>query len=352
MSFLQLVDISVGYQKDTAVLKNFNLSVEKGQFLSLLGPSGCGKTTTLRLIAGFLTPTEGKIIVNKADYTHLPAHKRKMGIVFQNYALFPHMNVFQNIAFGLKMRKLERTEIERRVKRAIAMVGLQGLEDRLPAQLSGGQQQRVGIARAIVIEPDLLLMDEPLSNLDANLRLEMRNEIRRIQQELGITTVYVTHDQSEAIALSDRVAVMNQGKIEQLDSPQEIFFNPKSKFVARFMGFQEIASGVVKKVFENHAFVLVQGRLIRARFTTKLEVEDNVTLMARSRKIGIETQDGENRLPGIITAKLFQGENLAVMVSVEDKQFVVEVSEEKAFSDTNRVFVHIASDHLIALKEE
>ncbi|MEJ5228526.1 MAG: ABC transporter ATP-binding protein [Pseudothermotoga sp.] len=351
MSFLRLVDITVGYQKDNAVLKNFNLSVEKGTFLSLLGPSGCGKTTTLRLIAGFLEPSEGKVIVNDADYTNLPPHKRKMGIVFQNYALFPHMNVFENVAFGLKMRKIERNEIQRRVKQAITMVGLQGLEDRFPSQLSGGQQQRVGIARAIVIQPDLLLMDEPLSNLDANLRLEMRNEIKRIQRELKITTIYVTHDQSEAIALSDQVAVMNEGKIQQLDTPQEIYFNPKNRFVAKFMGFQEVASGIVNEIFQDHALVTVDNKVMQARCTTDLSVGEKVVLLARPRKIRIEKEDGQNVLRASVLSELFQGENLAVLVSFQDKQFVVEMYEQREFSETEQIFLRVSSDDLIALKE-
>jgi len=351
MSFLRLIDITVGYQKDNTVLKNFNLSVEKGTFLSLLGPSGCGKTTTLRLIAGFLEPLAGKVIVNEIDYTNLPPHKRKMGIVFQNYALFPHMNVFENVAFGLKMRKIEKNEIQRRVKQAITMVGLQGLENRFPSQLSGGQQQRVGIARAIVIQPDLLLMDEPLSNLDANLRLEMRNEIKRIQRELKITTIYVTHDQSEAIALSDQVAVMNEGKIQQFGTPQEIYFNPKNRFVAKFMGFQEIASGVVKEIFQNHALVTVEDKVMQTRYTADLSVGERVVLVTRPRKIKIQREDGQNAFCASVLSELFQGENLAVVVSFQDKQFVVEMYEQRELPEAEKIFLHVSADDLIALKE-
>jgi len=236
MDLLQLENISVAYDQQY-ILKDFNLSIEKGHLISLLGPSGCGKTTTLRLIAGFLEATDGKFSFGGQDYTRVPINKRNFGFVFQSYALFPHMSVFDNIAFGLRQRKVKEDEIKKRVMNMLDVVNLSGFEKRFPQALSGGQRQRVAIARALVIEPDLLLFDEPLSNLDANLRVNMRVEIRRIQQELGITTVYVSHDQEECFSISDRVAVMNKGIIEQLDQPSVIFQYPKSEFVARFIGF-------------------------------------------------------------------------------------------------------------------
>lgn len=354
MAFLEIVDLSVAYQNNVVVLKNLTLSVEKGSFLSLLGPSGCGKTTTLKTLAGFLSPLNGKIIVSGKDYTKMPAHKRNMGIVFQNYALFPHLNVFENIAFGLKMRHMSKSEINERVKKAIDLVGLSGLEDRLPSQLSGGQQQRVGIARAIVIEPDILLMDEPLSNLDANLRIDMRNEIRRIQQKLGITTVYVTHDQSEAIALSDQIAVMNNGKILQLGSPKDVFSNPKTLFVANFMGFQEIVDGYVEKLEAEYAIVKVSERFVKARATMNLEVDEKVILCARAKKMMIDTQDGENRFLVQVVSKIFQGDSISLILKLPSGRVVtVEVETWKEdFIEGDKVFLHIPSQHLLAIKEE
>ncbi|MFC3745982.1 ABC transporter ATP-binding protein [Paenibacillus sp. GCM10012306] len=236
MALISLEQVSVAYD-NRFILEDFNLQLEKGKLLSLLGPSGCGKTTTLRLIAGFLNAEQGKFMFGGKDYTNVPVNKRNFGFVFQSYALFPHMSVYDNVAFGLRLRKMKEAEVKQRVNRMLEIVSLGGFEKRLPKALSGGQRQRVAIARALVIEPDLLLFDEPLSNLDANLRVNMRVEIRRIQQELGITTVYVSHDQEECFSISDQVAVMNSGKIEQLAHPTTIFKYPASEYVARFIGF-------------------------------------------------------------------------------------------------------------------
>jgi putative spermidine/putrescine transport system ATP-binding protein len=237
MALFTLQDITVAYNKQN-ILEDFNLEIEEGKLVSLLGPSGCGKTTTLRLIAGFLQSTNGKFLYKGKDYTKVPVNKRNFGFVFQNYALFPHMTIFENVAFGLRLRKTANSEIEKRVMRVLEIVSLKGYEKRYPKELSGGQRQRVAIARALVIEPDLLLFDEPLSNLDANLRVNMRVEIRRIQQELGITAVYVSHDQEECFSISDQVAIMNKGVIEQLSDPAAIYKTPKTKFVADFIGFK------------------------------------------------------------------------------------------------------------------
>ena len=217
-----------------------DLSARDGEFLTLLGPSGCGKTTTLRIIAGLERPDSGRVLFGGKDVTDLEPYERNIGIVFQDYALFPHMTVFKNVAFGLEMRKLPRAEIERKVRWALELVGLEGFENRYPEQLSGGQQQRVALARALVVEPEVLLLDEPLSNLDAKIRERLRSEIRRIQRELGITTIYVTHDQEEAMAVSDRIAVMNIGRVEQIGEPLELYYHPKTDFVARFLGISNI----------------------------------------------------------------------------------------------------------------
>ena len=241
MSLLELQNITAGYDKNI-ILKDFSLSVEKGELLSLLGSSGCGKTTTLRLVAGFSEPMSGRFLFDGRDYTHVPLHKRNFGFVFQSYALFPHMSIFDNVAFGLKMRKMDSAAIDGAVRSILKTVDLEGFEHRLPRALSGGQRQRVALARALVVKPDLLLFDEPLSNLDAKLRVKMRVEIRKLQQELGFTAIYVTHDQEECFAISDKVAIMNNGVIEQLGAPSDIYNNPKTEFVAHFVGFENFFS--------------------------------------------------------------------------------------------------------------
>jgi putative spermidine/putrescine transport system ATP-binding protein len=225
-----------------------DLALDKGEFLSLLGPSGCGKTTTLRMIAGFAKPDEGEIVLADTVITHQPARLRNIGMVFQNYALFPHMSVADNVAFGLKMRRVPGGEITRRVGWALELVKMGGYSHARPSELSGGQQQRVALARALVIEPTLLLLDEPLSALDLKLREELREEISRITRELKITTVFVTHDQNEALVLSDKVAVMNKGRIEQLDAPERLYQRPATPFVARFLGGANVLDGVVERL--------------------------------------------------------------------------------------------------------
>ena len=263
MAFVELNHITAGYAPGKPVLRNFDLSVERGELLSLLGPSGCGKTTTLRTIAGFVLAQQGQVVVNGVNYTRLPPNKRNIGLVFQNYALFPHLSVFENVAYGLKRRRVARTDIGRRVTEALAMVSLTGYEDRLPSQLSGGQRQRVALARAVVIEPEILLLDEPLSNLDAKLRDEMRAELARLQNRLGITMIYVTHDQVEALSLSSRIVIMNQGMIEQSDPPDVVYERPATAFVARFMGYDNALDGVVSTVEARVVVVTVGARTFR-----------------------------------------------------------------------------------------
>lgn len=226
--------------QDNHVVKNFSLKINPGEFLTLLGPSGSGKTTILKMLAGFEQPNDGHIRIGKEDLTKEPPNRRNIGMVFQNYALFPHMTVFKNIAFPLLMRKVNKTEIKKRVMQSLSLVKLNSMENRYPKQLSGGQQQRVALARAIVFEPQLLLMDEPLSALDKNLRNEMQVELKRLQQELNITTINVTHDQEEALTLSDRIAILNDGRLEQVGTPTEVYESPTNKFVASFIGESNI----------------------------------------------------------------------------------------------------------------
>jgi ABC-type Fe3+/spermidine/putrescine transport system ATPase subunit len=224
----------------TIVVDRVSFAAQEGEFLTFLGPSGCGKTTTLRCIGGFTTPDSGEIRIGGADMRAVPPYRRQLGMVFQNYALFPHLSVFENVAFGLRIRHIGREEIAKRAERALEMVRLGHLGARYPKQLSGGQQQRVALARALVYQPRVLLLDEPLSNLDAQLRIEMRSEIRTLQRELGVTALYVTHDQEEALSISDRVMVMNQGRVEQISSPWELYNRPQTLFVASFVGTANI----------------------------------------------------------------------------------------------------------------
>ncbi|WP_163268877.1 ABC transporter ATP-binding protein [Chelativorans alearense] len=238
-AYLNLSDLTLAYGKTIAV-ERLDLPIRKGELIALLGPSGCGKTTTMRAITGLLKPASGTITLDGKDITRLPANKREVGLVFQSYALFPHLSVFENVAFGLRLKKLPSAQIVKKVEDGLAMVGLGQFQSRKPAELSGGQQQRVALARSLVMQPKVLLLDEPLSNLDARLRLEMRTELQRVQRESGVTMVFVTHDQNEALALADRIVVMKDGRIEQLGTPEEVYNSPVSRFVADFVGFENI----------------------------------------------------------------------------------------------------------------
>jgi len=257
MVSVRLVDLTKRFENVIAV-DHLNLHIAEGELYTLLGPSGCGKTTTLRCIAGFYTPDEGEIYFGEKLVNPIPPFKRNTGMVFQNYALWPHMNVLNNIAYGLKVRGVRRPQLKDRVEDVIDLVHLEGLEDRWPSQLSGGQQQRVALARALVIEPDVLLLDEPLSNLDAKLRVEMRTEIKKIQKRLKITTIYVTHDQEEALSISDKLIVMNQGRAQQIGTPRQIYEKPENPFVADFIGIANFIKGKVREIDEEKLIAVME----------------------------------------------------------------------------------------------
>jgi putative spermidine/putrescine transport system ATP-binding protein len=274
MSQIDFLNISKGYAGKPAVDK-LNLHIQSGEFVSLLGPSGCGKTTSLRMLAGFLEPDEGDIRINGASVLGIGAEKRPTAMVFQRYTLWAHMNIFHNVAFGLKLRKLEPNNIRDRVGRMLELVGLPGFEKRFPAQLSGGQQQRIALARALVVEPQVLLLDEPLSSLDARLRVNLREEIRAIQKGLGITTVFVTHDQEEALAVSDRIAVMNEGVLHQFAAPNELYARPATLFAAQFIGSMNLISGhVAGGWLEAGAFRIPVPNLEAGNITLAVRPED------------------------------------------------------------------------------
>ncbi|WP_431205140.1 ABC transporter ATP-binding protein [Bradyrhizobium betae] len=297
MAYLELDRVAKQFGAQT-VVDDFSLSVGKGEFISFLGPSGCGKTTTLQMIAGFLDPTRGAIRLEGKDLTAIHPAKRGLGIVFQSYALFPHMTAAENVAFGLEMRKVTRSERTERVRAALAMVGLAGYEDRHPRRMSGGQQQRVALARALVIKPSVLLLDEPLSNLDAKLREEMQIELRQIQRTIGTTTILVTHDQNEAMSLSDRIVVMSQGKIEQIGTPQETYERPASAFVSQFLGKTNDFPGMIDRVVSPTQLVAGSWRA-----PAPAGLGGPVTVSVRPERIGF----GDTGLSAKIITRIFQG---------------------------------------------
>ncbi|AIF69503.1 spermidine/putrescine ABC transporter ATP-binding protein [Palaeococcus pacificus DY20341] len=281
---------------ETVALKGIDLEIKHGELFTLLGPSGCGKSTTLRIIAGLDFPDSGTVHFDQDDVTYMSSSERGAVLVFQNYALWPHMSVYDNVAYGLKLKKLSKQEIDQKVKWALELVRLTGFEDRYPTQLSGGQQQRVAIARALVVEPRILLLDEPLSNLDAKLRLEMRSEIRRIQRELGITVLYVTHDQEEAMAISDRLAVMNVGTVEQVGTPKEIYEEPRTEFVASFMGKTNVVPA--KVVDREGDKVSVEFESYRIDGLTYTEKSDDVVIVIRPERINLHPVDNAVSITG------------------------------------------------------
>jgi putative spermidine/putrescine transport system ATP-binding protein len=305
---IDIVGVTKIYDGSMPAVDTVDMSIQEGEFFSLLGPSGCGKTTTLRMIAGFETPTKGVIEVGGVDVTHVPAHRRDMGMVFQNYALFPHRTVGENVAFGLRMRGMERTTIARKVTDALAQVELVGYEDRRPGQLSGGQQQRVALARAIVIEPRVLLCDEPLGALDKKLRQAMQFELKQLQRKLGLTMVFVTHDQEEALAMSDRIAVMNAGKVEQIGTPSEIYDRPSTRFVADFIGDTNLFRGEVIRDGGGNSILQVDQGLSIA-LAAPPEAAGAVSIALRPEKISLATAPALNGhgLDGVVESANFQG---------------------------------------------
>ena len=303
MAFLEIQHASKNFGGENAAVQDFDLAIERGELVSFLGPSGCGKTTTLRMVAGFEQPTTGQIVLNGVDITNMPPSKRNVGMVFQAYALFPNMTVGDNVGFGLRVNKRPKEEIQERVHEMLSLIKMPELGTRYPYQLSGGQQQRVALARALAIKPQVLLLDEPLSALDAKIRVELRYEIRRIQQELGITTVYVTHDQEEAMALSDRVVVMSAGRMEQVGKPWEIYNYPTTEFVAGFVGtLNQLRSRVINAQAGELEFL---GQ--RYKVSGELPPGETVIAMLRPEQLRLGVHEGENQLTGKLISLAFLG---------------------------------------------
>ncbi len=349
MAYLTLADISKNFNKNPAV-EHFNLDVEKGKLVSFLGPSGCGKTTTLRMIAGFETPDSGVIELDGEDISNIPPNKRNIGMVFQSYALFPNMTVLDNVCFGLRMHKMLKNQIVPKAREVLDLVRLSDTANRYPNQLSGGQQQRIALARALAIEPRVLLLDEPLSALDAEVRVVLRGEIRRIQTNLKITTIYVTHDQEEALSISDRVVVMNKAHIEQVGTPQEIYREPKTKFVATFIGTANEFHGSVcgKDSVKSAEF------LIKTNNASLFADGDEVFALVRPEKIDVysykpENIDG-NVLEGLVDTITFRGAETRLGIDIGEKVIIADVPGKDVFSYGQRVWVAFDSNACQVLK--
>lgn len=326
------------------IVKDLDIDVYKGEFLTLLGPSGCGKTTTLRMIAGFEQPTSGEILLEGQNVANQPPNKRDVNTVFQNYALFPHMNVRDNIGYGLRMKGTSKEEINRRVQDALRIVQMESFATRKPRELSGGQQQRVAVARAIVNNPTVLLLDEPLGALDLKLRKQMQFELKHLQQKLGITFIYVTHDQEEALTMSDRIAVMNNGRIEQIDTPNQIYNHPTTKFVADFIGETNLLAGKLVATTEHTQEVVIEGVqfIFPRQFTAN--AQDDVFVSIRPEQISIRKrqEDGEKCLVGRVTERVFIGSVYKTIVTLPtglEVAVVQSASTEEFISQGEEVFL-------------
>jgi len=347
-----------GSRKDTVVaVDKVNLEVKEGELVTLLGPSGCGKTTALRMISGFELPTSGKIFIDGEEVTTTPPNQRPTTMVFQNYALFPHMTVYQNIAYGLKIHREKEKNIRERTETIMNLVGLKGLNNRSPAQLSGGQQQRVSLARSLIMEPKVLLLDEPLSNLDAKMRVSTRLEIRKLQQRIGITSIYVTHDQEEAMTLSDRVVIMNAGKIQQIGTPQEIYAHPINYFVADFIGKANFLGGKVANIVsQNEIEVDIKGVKYKVYILKNTFSEgDRILLIIRPESVELEPKKSD-AIAGIISQVIYLGSRMVYEIEVDNNLLTVEITnpqEHKIYSKGEEVSVILKekSLHIIPYEE-
>lgn len=343
MAFLTLTDISKVFGNAIAV-KDFNLDVEKGEFVSFLGPSGCGKTTTLRMIAGFELPTTGVITLDGEDITYKSPNQRNVGMVFQSYALFPNLTIGQNIGFGLQVRKMAKPDIEKRIDEMLELVHLESHKNKYPYQLSGGQQQRIALTRALAINPQVLLLDEPLSALDAKIRVELRLEIRRIQQTMGITTIYVTHDQEEALLISDRIVVMSEGRIEQVGAPDKIYNYPSNEFVAQFVGQLNLLP--VTEVDLNKGNCLLAGQAVKFEHTPGRTISNSPRLAIRPEELQLGTGEGRNALKGRVESVLFLGAVVRLRVDIGGIKLSADF-----FNERTRTLPRVGDDVIISFPE-
>jgi len=331
---------------------HINLGILRGELMTLLGPSGCGKTTALRCITGHLTPEEGRVFIDGEDVTNVPTHKRELGMVFQNFALFPHMTVYENVEFPLMIRNLPKARRREMVMDALQLIRMGEYAKHYPRQLSGGQQQRVGLARALVYRPKVLLLDEPLSNLDAKLREEMRFEIKDLQRRLGITAVYVTHDQAEALALSDRVAVMNQGRIEQVGTPDEIYDQPSSQFVADFIGLSDFIEGTVLDIEGERAIVAVDELRFAVPASSRIRPRERLLFFIRPNDIELfppEYVGGENTFDGVVRKMTYLGDKIDYRIVVGNLELRVQTDGKVRFAEGDSVRVQLPVDRCRAI---
>jgi spermidine/putrescine transport system ATP-binding protein len=326
---VELIEVTKRFGSTTAV-DSVSLSVERGEFLTLLGPSGCGKTTLLRIIAGFEAPDEGCVLLGGRDVSQLPPYRRDVATVFQHYALFPHLDVFGNVAFGLERRSLPRDQIRHQVEQVLEMVRLSGLERRKVSELSGGQQQRVALARAIILRPRVLLLDEPLAALDLKLRKQMQVEIKNLQRQLGISFIYVTHDQQEALTMSDRVAVMNAGRIEQIGNALDIYERPRTAFVADFIGLSNILEGTIESLHEQKLVVRFGNARIEAQAATQANhLGQRVRIMVRPEKISLLPDSSASQLRGCIESAIYLGDSTQLCIRLENNQQLTVIEQNR-----------------------
>ncbi len=339
---------------EVQAVRNVSLDIEKGELFFMLGPSGCGKTTILRMIAGLEAPTDGDIYIKGKRVNDIPIHKRNLGMIFQNYALFPHKSIFDNVAFGLKYRNVAKSEMKAKVKKALEMVRLRGVENRMPSQLSGGQQQRIAMARAIVIEPDVLLMDEPLSALDENLREEMRREIDNLQQMLGVTTIFVTHDQREALSMSDKIVVMNDGLKQQEGSPEEVYNYPSNHFVSDFLGHSNFFGGIIAGSDAGAVSVKLQdGNKFKVKHPGDWPDGAPVELVIRAQKFELSYPDQAppepdmNTFDGTIKDRSYMGGEVSYFVELQSGTMVhvIGIAKLTPFRKGEKIRIHVAPRH-------
>ena len=334
--FVRFDKVDKSYDGKVLVVKDLNLDIAEGEFITMLGPSGSGKTTCLMMLAGFETPTNGEIYLDKNPISNIPPHKRGIGMVFQNYALFPHMTVYENLAFPLRVRKISKEDTDKKIDKALSMVSLTGFENRMPGQLSGGQQQRVAVARALVFDPAVVLMDEPLGALDKNLRESMQYEIKHIHESIGVTVVYVTHDQGEALTMSNRIAVFNDGKVQQLSSPDKLYEEPVNSFVAEFIGENNRFSGQVTDVSKDKCKVkLDDGSEILANpIAVKSSGEKTIVSLRPERALINTKEKMENNFKGKIEEVIYHGDHTRVRLNLlGNKDFILKVPNSSANMD-------------------
>ena len=325
--FVKFEKVDKSYDGKILVVKDLNLDISEGEFITMLGPSGSGKTTCLMMLAGFETPTNGEIYLDKNPISNIPPHKRGIGMVFQNYALFPHMTVYENLAFPLRVRKMPKDEADKKIDKALSMVSLSGFENRMPGQLSGGQQQRVAVARALVFDPSVVLMDEPLGALDKNLRESMQYEIKHIHESIGVTVVYVTHDQGEALTMSNRIAVFNDGKVQQLSSPDQLYEKPVNSFVAEFIGENNTFAGEISEISNDRCKVKIEGGEIIANPVSVKNKGDRTTVSIRPERAIINSNNKlDNNFKGKIEEVIYHGDHTRVRLNLlGNSQFILKV---------------------------